>query len=303
MLRAALFLFSVFILAAAPKGEPVQVRIPVWSQESGLEGVRAQMGGASSQVVSVRGPEDDLVVLLVMDVVSDLASIEPAKQALISEIGKLSPNTWVGVLRAQDGLRVITDPTADRERLEQAIRDLPTTGTAGLLENVELMGRIADSMLTKSDVRVAVFYVTDSTVHNYREDFTNPVINSSDSGDLSRKFPERLIQEKIAKIESNLAQQQTPLFIVHLDYRNDRMNEAYQIGLKRLAESTGGSAIFCRSRGEIPGAIGSTLSSIGSHYSVTLLVPENAPQKVDLQLTTERPQTLSYRTRLTVKER
>jgi hypothetical protein len=81
------------------------------------------------------------------------------------------------------------------------------------------------------------------------------------------------------------------------------MNEAYQIGLKRLAESTGGSAIFCRSRGEIPGAIGATLASIGSHYSVTLLVPENAPQKVDLQLTTERPQTLSYRTRLTVKER
>ena len=302
-MRAACLLIAALALHAAPKGDQAHVRVPVWSPDHGLDGVRAQIGGADSQVVQVRGPQDDLIVLLVMDVVSDLASIEPAKEALVAQIKGLEPNRWVGVLQAQDGPRVIVDPTPDHGRIEQAIRELPTTGTAGLLENVELMGRIADSMLTKSDARVAVFYVTDSTVHNYREDFTNPVINSSDSGDLSRAFPERLIQEKIAKIERNLAQQQTPLFIVHLEYRNDRMNEAYQIGLKRLAESTGGWAVFCRTRGEIPGAIQSAFTAIGSHYSVTLLLPENAPKKADLQLTTERPQTLSYRTRLTLKER
>lgn len=303
MLRFGFLMLAAVALCAAPKGEPVQVRVPVWSNTQELAGIKVRVAGTESRVVDVRGPADDLIVLLVMDVVGDLASIEPAKEALVAEIAKLPAKTWVGLLRAQDGLRVIVDPTADREKAVQAIRDLPTTGTAGLLENVELMGRIADSMLSKTSVRVAVFYVTDSTVSNYREDFTNPVINSSDSGDLSRRFPERLIQEKISKVENILAGQQAPLFIVHLDYRNDRMNEAYQIGLKRLAEITGGSAVFCRSRGEIPSAIQSTLGSITSHYSVTLVLPEDAPQKVDLQLTAEGQQALNYRTRLTVKGR
>jgi hypothetical protein len=288
---------------AAPKGEPLQVRVPVWADGGALEAVRATVAGANSPVVSVRGPEDDLIILLVMDVVGDVAAAEPAKEALIAQIGKLGPKTFVGVLRAQDGLRVLVDPTGDRETVAQALRDLPATGTAGLLENVELMGRIADAMLVKANVRVAEFYVTDSTVHNYREDFTNPVINSSDSGDLSRRFPERLIQEKIAKVEKNVARQQTPLFIVHLDYRNDRMNEAYQIGLKRLAETTGGAATFCRSRGEIGDAIARTVASIASHYSVTLAVPDDAPRTADLQLSAAGELGLTYRTRLLLKEK
>jgi hypothetical protein len=287
-------------------GASVPVRVPVWLQGEGqltAKQLKATMDGAASAIVDVRGPADDLMVLLVLDMVGDLASIEPAKEALIGALATLPPSTHVGVLRAQDGLRVLVDPTPDRERVTQAIRDNAAAGTAGLLENVELMGRIASGILLKTGVRVAVFYVTDSTVHNYRQDFTNPVINSSDAHDLSRRFPEQLIQEKVAKVENNLAKQQAPLFIVHLDYRNDRMNEAYQIGLKRLAETTGGAAEFCRSRSEIPKAIARTWASIQSHYSVAIAAPSNSPRTVQLELTAAGNPALAYRTRLVLKER
>jgi hypothetical protein len=294
------------LLSGAPKGSPLRVRVPVWlegAEPLERERVKASLDGADTEIVSVHGPSDDLVILLVLDLVADLAAIEPAKDALVAEIEKLPPNAWVGVLRAQDGLKVAVDPNADRGRTAQAIRDVPASGFAGLLDTVELMGRIADSILIKSGTRVALFYVTDSTVHNYREDFANPVINSSDSHDLSRKFPERLIREKISKVANNVSQQQTPLFIVHLDYRNDRLNDAYQIGLKQLAESTGGVATFCRSRGEIPVSIGNTLKLIAAHYSITVRVPPDAPRNAQLNLAADGQAGLSYRQRLVLKER
>ena len=124
-------------------------------------------------------------------------------------------------------------------------------------------------------MRVAVFYITDSDPENYREDFTNPVINSSDTHDLSRKFPEALVQDKISKVAAVLAERQAPLFVVHLRYRSDRLGEAYQNGLKQLAEVTGGSAIFCRSeRGDRRMPIDRALGLITSSYSVSLAVPE-----------------------------
>jgi hypothetical protein len=287
-----------------PKGAPQQIRVPLWLDgEIESRQIQATLLGAKSEVVRLQGPSDDLVLLIVLDLVGDLASIEPAKQALIQQIEQLPPNVHVGLLRAQDGLRVVLDPTTDRQTMADAIRNAPISGMAGLIENVELMGRIADSVLAKSGVRVAVWYVSDSTVAGYREDFSNPVINSSDSGDLSRKFPERLIQERVLKIDSNLARQETPLFIAHLDYRSDRLNEAYQIGLKQLAETTGGNAEFARSRGEISDLIRRMADRIVAHYSVTLALPEQPPRSVDVQLAAEGKTSLTYRTRFVLKER
>src|SRR5262245_44138684 len=116
-------------------------------------------------------------------------------------------------MRAQDGLAVIADPSHDRIASAAAIRALPVSGKAGLLDTVETAAGIADAVLAKALVRVAVLYVTDSDVRNYREDFSNPVINSSDSHDLSRRFPEGLVQERITRLEQRLASMQTPLFI------------------------------------------------------------------------------------------
>ena len=82
--------------------------------------------------------------------------------------------------------------------------------------------------------------MTDSEVRNYREDFTNPVINSSDSRDLSRRFPEGLIRERISRVTTSLSRFQTPISIVHLRYSRDRLDEAYQNGLLQMAQLTGG---------------------------------------------------------------
>ncbi len=132
------------------------------------------------------------------------------------------------------------------------------------------------------------------------------MINYSDSHDLSRRFPEQLIQEKIAKMEANLAGRQAPLFIVHLDYRSGALNEAYQNGLKRLAEVTGGSAVICRSIAEIPESIQKMFATIDSHYSVSLEPPERTARSVEVQLGLAEPaggngRSLSYRTRFVFK--
>jgi hypothetical protein len=294
-----LLLFGVLLgFSAPPKLTQRQIRIPLWTDGAGLApaDLTATLEGASSRVLAVKGPGDDLMILIVLDLVGDLSLVDAAKGSLVTAIGSLPGSATVGLLRAQDGLKVLLDPTGDRAALTRAITELPVSGHAGLLDTVETMGRLADSILARSSVRVAILYVTDGDVTNYREDFTNPVINSSDSHDLSRRFPESLILEKISKLDAGLSRQQAPLFIVHLRYRNDRLNEAYQNGLKQLAETTAGTALFCRSSAEIPDAIQKTLDQISSHYSVTLALPERASRNVQVQIESA-GRAMSYRTR------
>jgi hypothetical protein len=284
---------------------PRQIRIPVWADAAlRVEDLSARIDEAAASVLRVQGPDDDLMLLIVLDLVGDPSSVEPAKTALLEEIRRMPPRTVVGLLRAQDSLTVLADPTTDRDQLEQAITALPVSGKAGLLNTIEAAGHIADSILCKTTVRVALLYITDSEVANYREDFTNPVINSSDSHDLSRKFPEALVQEKIANLDRALEGQQTPLFLVHLNYRTDRINDAYQNGLKQLAETTAGTAAFCRSSAEIPQAIEKAISLIGAHYSVTLALPVRAGKTVHIELDAEGGiRTLNYRTHFFVRSR
>jgi hypothetical protein len=276
----------------------------VWTEQqeksSGAEltaqDLSAEVEGAPARVRCVHGPDDDLLLLLVTDLAEDLSLVIPAKEALVSHIEQLSANTYVGLMQAQDGLKVLVDPTADREALAAAIEALPVSGNAGLLDTVETVARIADSILAKSDVRVAVLYVTDSDVRNYREDFINPVINRSDRGDLSRRFPEGLVREKISKLDGVLAALQSPLFVVHLDYRSDRLNDAYQAGLMQLADTTGGTSIFCRSNTEVPDAVARIFETITSHYSVGLQLSERPPKMFEVQLESD-GRALNYRPR------
>ena len=126
------------------------------------------------------------------------------------------------------------------------------------------------------------------------------MINSSDSRDLSRKFPEGLIREKISRTEESLAALQTPVFIVHIAYSAERLNEAYQTGLLQLATSTGGAATFCRSSSEIPAAIASAISQIVAQYRVDVQLPSKAPKLVNLSLSSG-DRLLSYRTRFSLR--
>ncbi|MBM3776158.1 MAG: hypothetical protein FJW37_13505 [Acidobacteria bacterium] len=162
--------------AGAPKAGPERVRIPFWIEAEGEEerlaadDLSAWLEGATSRIMSLQGPGDDLILLLVLDLADELTAGAVAKQVLIEELRGLPANTYIGLLRAQDGLQVIVDPTPDRATVEQAIQDVPISGKPGLLETLELAGRIADGILKKAAVRVAVWYVTDSDVRSYRED-------------------------------------------------------------------------------------------------------------------------------------
>jgi len=214
----------------------------------------------------------------------------------------LPEKAYMAVMRSQDGLQVLTDPTPDRAAINAAIQGISVTGKAGFLETVETALQVADSIAVKSGIRVAVYYVTDSSVSNYREDFTNPVINSSDSRDISRTFPEGLIREKISKMEGVLLQRQTPLFILHDDYRSDRLNEAYQGGLTELSVNSGGTAIFCRSRAEIQPAAAKIWAQITSLFTATVQLPERVRRNCDVKLDGG-DTALTHRTHFTIKEK
>jgi hypothetical protein len=128
--------------------------------------------------------------------------------------------------------------------------------------------------MARAAVRVAVFYVTDSEIDEYREDFTNPVVNRSDRGDMSREFPEGMVRDRISRLDGKLIRAQAPVFVVHLEYETRRLDEAYQNGILQLTATTGGQAIFCKSNAEIPVAIRDMMQRITSHHSVEVSVPE-----------------------------
>jgi hypothetical protein len=296
--------------AAPPHARVTQVRIPVWldapaGRDVSTPDFHATIDGADARVLGVQCPDDDLIVLLVLDLSSgDLTLVDPAKEALAAEIRKLPQKSYVALLRAQDGLQVLLDPTSDHDAIAGAIGLQMLSGKTGLLATVDTAESIADSMLKKSAVRVAVLYVTDGDVRNYREDFTNPVINDSDSHDLSRRFPETLVLEKIAKLDAVLAAELAPLFIVDLNPRTDRLNEAYHNGLKQLAETTGGATFFSRSTTEIPEAIRKSFEVVASHYSVTLALPERVPAQLQIKLTmADSGRPLNYRARIALRRR
>jgi hypothetical protein len=297
------------VWAAPPVKTAVRtIKVPVWADSQNgapftAKDMTATLDGHPARVVAVEDPSDGLMLLVVLDLAGDLSLAEPAKEDLAAEIEKLPPRVFVAVMRAQDGPKVLADPGVDRAPALTAIRDLPVSGKAGLLDTIETVTRLADSILVKTAVRVAVLYLTDSDVENYREDFTNPVINSSDTHDLSRRFPEALIQDKISKLMTVLDTRQAPVFVVHLRFRGDRLGEAYQNGLKQLAEVTGGSAIFCRSSEEIADAIHRAVATITASYSVTLALPERPLKNVQVQLDAGGNWTLGYRARFVLKER
>jgi hypothetical protein len=139
-------------------------------------------------------------VLVVFDTVVDLARVDAARAALGEAVKGLKENYWVGLMIAQDGLSVLQEPTADRAALGAKIQAVPVSGKAGLLDTLEPVSRRAAGMMQKAGVRVSVLYVTDSGIANYQADYLNPVINASDAGDLSRRFSDRAVQERVSQL-------------------------------------------------------------------------------------------------------
>lgn len=296
LLRLPLFAVPALAAERAPEfrrstGWPSNVETVLNPSE-----VQVQVEGHATKVLRVRGPEDELMILLVLDLTGDLSLVDPARQAATAEIRELPANALAGVLRSQDGLRVLADPTLDRAAAVDAVNSAQISGRAGLLETIEPATQLGSSILRKSPVRLAVLYLTDSNIYNYREDYTNPVINPSDSRDLSRRFPEGLIQEKTSRLAVALAGLDAPVFMVHLAYLRDRLNEAYQTGLRKMAEATGGQAAFCRSAADIPGEIHVAFARMLSHWAIDFEEPDRLPRNYTVQVSAN-DAGLQYRSR------
>ena len=311
MLRPYTLIFALLAAVSAlgtVQAQTASVSIPAWVEE-GSCGAKpkfdATFNGKPAPVISQLGPGSDQVILLVLDFTSDVSLVDAAKQALLAEISKLPSNIWVGLLRDQDGLHVLADPSANREPLLDALKDIASTGKPGLLESISPALSLADSVMHKSPVRVSVLYITDSNIYNYREDYTNPVINGSDPHDLSRVFPDALIQDKISKLEEDVSSLEAPLFVVHLNYRGDTLNESYQNGLLTLADATGGKGQVCRSVGEIPDAISAAVTRISNAWRLTLGIPPKFHGNAQIHLSAPcggEDARLSWRTRVRPKE-
>jgi len=300
-----LLLVCACCLWAEPRARQTQIRVPLWPENGEAVkagGLVAKVNGEPARILRLKGPSDDLLLLLILDLTGDLSEIDLAREALANTIAELPGNVYIGVMRAQEGLRVLADPTNDRERVIQVIRNLAVSGTPGLLETIETAAELADSILKKAPVRIAICYVTDSDVRDYREDFTNPVINWSDRGDLSRRFPEGLIKDRMSKLQAKLSSRNTPIFVVHLEYRSDRLNEAYQSGLLELTAITGGTARFCRTNSEIATAIEETLRMIAAHYSLDLLVASRGGGSAEIALESDAGP-LRYRRRVYLRKK
>ncbi len=281
-----LAILAAAALSAAPPERASERRTAAWiaASQSGLCQSAIKVEGKPSKIIRCLSPEDGLMLFIVADLRGDLTLITEARDALAAELAKLPPNVWTAALSAQDGLHVLADPSEDSAATIAAIRNARTTGAAGLLDAMEPASRLASAILARSPVRIAILHITDSNIHEYREDYTNPVINYSDSRDLSRRFPDALIREKTSKLAASLAAYDAPVFIVHLNYLRDRLNEAYQIGLRQAAEATGGTAVFCRSQAEISSSIGAALARILAHHALDFSVPKDLPRQFTIEL-------------------
>ncbi|HVA01000.1 MAG TPA: hypothetical protein VMV34_05005 [Terriglobia bacterium] len=285
--RPLFLLMMVVLTSCFARAQTSAVSISAWIDKGDCAGVprfEPTLDGKPASVQGLLGPTSDQIILIVFDLTGDLSRIDAAKQAVIAGLSSLPRNAWVGVLRSQDGLHVLTDPSPQRHKDIEAIRDLSNSGQPGLLETVRSALSLADAMNRKSPVRVSVFYITDGSIYGYREDYTDPVINPSDPHDLSRRFPQVLVDEKISKLVGQISSLQAPLFVVHLEYRQDLLNVAYQNGLETLTRTTGGEAAICRSMAEIPQAISRIFARITSAWWVTLAVPAKTHSHVQIGL-------------------
>ncbi len=274
---------------AAP---PALVKFPVWvEQGSGTywkegkrQGFKVFVDNQETSLKSFQGPQNSTIVLVIFDTVADLARVDMARQALGAKIRKFERNYWVGLLRAQDGLSVLQEPTADRDAISDKIKQIQVSGRAGLLDTLEPAASLASGILQKAGIRICILYVTDSGIANYRADYLNPVINSSAPGALSRRFSDRAVQERLSRMADLVAPFRIPIFILHLEYRTDTLNLAYQSGLERIAAATGGATLICRTNDEIEPGLEKLLTQIKSSYFLGIEKPQAAKPSVKLRV-------------------
>ncbi len=256
----------------APVGWSVGFKLPVWGGTR-LASFDVAVNGDTVSVNSVQTPDDKLILLLVSDTVRYPDRVDVARKALLAKLTELGANYYVGILTAQDGLFVRQDPVRNRRKLAERLESIEVRGVPGLLDVMVEVSRVADATLRAAQIRLAVLFLTDGEIQDYRGDYTIPVINPSDRSDLSRRFGAQLILERIRMIVNSLESVQAPLFFIHLARQYDDLNEVYQNGISEFAQVTGGQALFAQGLQEIPALVGQALDEIASHSVITLDIP------------------------------
>ena len=245
------------------------LKTPVWS-EAPPHAFEVLIDGEPVPVRSVQTPDDELVLLLVMDVVKRADRVDAAREAIVRKLTELGPKYYAGILSAQDGLAVRQDPTRGRGRLRRKLEELDVRGVPGLLDVIEQASQIADQTQIAADVRLAVLFLTDGEIEDYRGDYTIPVVNPSDERDLSRRFGSQLILERIRSTVDALESAQVPLFFLHLARQYDDLNEVYQNGISEFARVTGGTALFAQGLQEVPALVNQILDEIAGQTVVSI---------------------------------
>lgn len=291
-MRRLVFVLSAVFLAVSTAttvfARTDTVSIPAWigaDNCSSSLNLEATLNGKPAPITGQLGPNSDQIILIVFDLSSDYSRAAAAKEAVISEISKLPSNVWVGMLRTEDGLHVLADPTAKRKPVISEIHSLTTSSETGFLGTVQSALSLADAMVRASPVRVSVLYITDGSIYGYREDYTNPVINASDPHDLSRRFPGALIEAKISSLAHHIESLQAPLFVIHLKYRQDQFDQVYQSGIDNLVKITGGEAAFCHSVAEVPDTTDTIFARILKSWRLNLVVPPKLHKTLQIRLT------------------
>ena len=258
------------------------VKTPVWLDARAGE-FAVSLDGESVPVESLQTSDDYLVLLLVMDTVKRPDRTSVARDAIVGKLKDLGPKYFAGLMSAQDGLEVQLDPIRGRQKLRDKLNSLDVRGVPALLDVVGQVSGIADKTLTSADVRVAVLFVTDGEIEDYRGGYTIPVVNPSDQRDLSRRFRSQLILERIRSIADRLESAQAPLFFLHLARKYDELNEVYQNGINEFAQMTGGRALFARGVQEVPAMVDQILDEIAAHSVVTLEVGCGGIKRMEVQ--------------------
>jgi hypothetical protein len=290
-------------------GAPGEMKVPLWVQAGDAqlttlvppEKIHAWFEDTQVVVRTVHPANGNLVLLIVLDVVGDLTRIDAVRAGLVELLADFGPREFVGLLRAQDGLQVLLEPTNDHKAVQDALLTSQVSGFPGLLDSVEDAAAVADQMLRQSDVRVAVLYITDGSIYEYRGNYTNPVINPSDGGDLSRRFGDSLVQERINGMLKSLMSSWAPLFFLHLENRGDRLNAVYQNGLTQFAQTTGGQALFCESVAQIQPFLEQIIGRVRSQQVITVETPPELAGQVRLRLEVEGAD-ITYRERFDLEK-
>ncbi len=268
-------------------------RLPIWIHTNGnplprdlsANEFKINHGKLIIEPISLRGPRSPTMLFVALDAVGDVANITEARNAVIHEIHELGSQYWVGLISANEQITVIQEPTSSRDLFSEKLEQLSQIGKAGLLDTLLPVADLAASVLLKSDVRVAVIFITDSDIGNYKTDYLNAPVNASDSRDLSRRFAGRALQEKITRMSKAISKFQVPILVVHIAPGEDPLNRAYQNGLKQLAEIGGGKCLLSKSIGDIASTIHEAFEWAQSFYLLGFRLSATKGRYADIEIT------------------